>query len=680
MGKAAILISDLHLGKGDELDDFPVENENALAEFLDFQSERGLGNDLDLVVLGDFMDIWQVADDDEKTATRSTDISTDVLEEDQLRRAREIMAAHRLSFDRLRAFLRAEPLRRRLVFVVGNHDHSFQSRLVQEEVRSAVADGDTGIAARIEFSAFYDEPGLLTYAEHGNQYDANNRYETFTEFGAECPGYYFVRLFWNRFEPMEPNVDNWRDSFQAIWRNRLWRLLDPAYRLFRQYRTDPRPFKRIDIPGVPFFTEPRAPVVATTGKALPGFPDILLSDFVHPLRVFSMNNATEDLLRTLYHDPANREFREWVDEILKEKFGSQAPPVLSTPIPSAPTYGLFHDENVSAASGMFAPPGEAPRTPLLKGTALDDDRYDHVIFGHTHEEKLVPLTRHKATYYNTGTWSALRDATGKNVSKLCYVKITGEGNGAVKAIQECWTPSGRSYTPARLFSFAAPRPMGVRAIAATQPGLLEFFTRNHKPGLIGIVGTRDAVGLAIREAQRAVTRDGAASLWSHCFIFGESRPDRRGPGGGVTRSPYLFESDLRVQIAQPQIKNGAQENWIGKWCKDTVEHAALIDFHLTREQVEAVLATALQLADEQSGAVYPIQELLGTWIAIITGRQWLANPFDDPRAMYCSSFVRHCYREAGRDFLNQSVSVSNTTPEDIAKAAVDAGALNIYRP
>jgi len=56
--------------------------------------------------------------------------------------------------------------------------------------------------------------------------------------------------------------------------------------------------------------------------------------------------------------------------------------------------------------------------------------------------------------------------------------------------------------------------------------LLEFFTTHYKRGIIGIVGTKGTIGSAIREAQKAVTKDGEASLWSHCFIFGELRLDR----------------------------------------------------------------------------------------------------------------------------------------------------------
>jgi hypothetical protein len=210
------------------------------------------------------------------------------------------------------------------------------------------------------------------------------------------------------------------------------------------------------------------------------------------------------------------------------------------------------------------------------------------------------------------------------------------------------------------------------------PRLLEFFTTNYKPGIIGIVGTKDTIGIAIREAQSAVTVNKKLSLWSHCFIFGELRFDRRGAGGTKSKSPYLFESDLNINLFEPQLRNGVQENWIGKWCKEKVENAAVIDFGLSENEKDEVLATALQLVDVQVS--YPIHELFGTWWAIITKKQWLPNPFDDPHAMYCSAFTRYCYKEAGKDFIGPEVSVSNTTPEDIAQAGIKAGAIRIYSP
>ena len=42
--------------------------------------------------------------------------------------------------------------------------------------------------------------------------------------------------------------------------------------------------------------------------------------------------------------------------------------------------------------------------------------------------------------------------------------------------------------------------------------LLEFFTSYYKPGIIGIVGAKDIIGMAVREAQSAVTVDKGPSL------------------------------------------------------------------------------------------------------------------------------------------------------------------------
>ncbi len=207
--------------------------------------------------------------------------------------------------------------------------------------------------------------------------------------------------------------------------------------------------------------------------------------------------------------------------------------------------------------------------------------------------------------------------------------------------------------------------------------LLRFFTEHYKAGIIGLVGTKHPVGRAIREAQKVITKDGKASLWSHCFIFGDLRLDRRGRGGEKTRSPYIFESDLKINVFKPQIRNGAQENWIGKHCRERVENAGVIDFGLSEKEIEEILATALQLVDEQ--VLYPIQELLGTWWAIITKKEWLPNPVDDPHAMYCSAFVRYCYRRAGADFIIKKISLSNTTPEHIAQAGIEAGKFIRYR-
>jgi hypothetical protein len=198
------------------------------------------------------------------------------------------------------------------------------------------------------------------------------------------------------------------------------------------------------------------------------------------------------------------------------------------------------------------------------------------------------------------------------------------------------------------------------------PNLLSFFVSNYGRARVALVGASDWIGEAIRAGQQGLTPHGDPSLWSHTFILGEVRPDRRGPKRTTGRSPYLFESDLQINPLHAQLRNGAQENWIGKWCGDEIEHAAFLDFGLSKAEEDTVLGTALQLCDEQFE--YPLLELVGTWLAIVTKRVWAPNPFDDPHAMYCSAFVRYCFRQANRDFLGAEVSLSNTAPEHIAQS------------
>ncbi|PKN28090.1 MAG: hypothetical protein CVU64_14805 [Deltaproteobacteria bacterium HGW-Deltaproteobacteria-21] len=440
MKKAAIVVSDLHLGRGDELEDFVPENEAAFVDFLEKQSIKHIGQQLDLVLLGDSLDIWQVATDPEKTALESKDIEIDLTESAEIDRVRQVASNHPVTFDAIGRFLKADPKKRRTVIVPGNHDHSLIRPGIQRVIREAIAAGDAGVRESVLFSHYYDDPDLHTYAEHGSQYDVNNAYDDFTAFGPECPGYYFVRLFWNRLEPKEPNVDVWLDSFRAIWRQRLWGLLPLALRLFRQYRSDPRPFERIDVPGVPFFAADGQSIsMPVTGKPLPESPDILVNDSGDPERIFSTDDATENRLRAIYHEAGNEEFKRVVDEILNQKFHGQPPAVPSEKLLSVPAFSIFLDEYVTAIGGMFAPPGPSPRVQPMCGHPLAKGKYNFVLFGHTHDEKKKELTDLDVTYLNTGSWSVRCDQDGKNISCLSFVTIQRRADGSVEAVQDRWS-------------------------------------------------------------------------------------------------------------------------------------------------------------------------------------------------------------------------------------------------
>jgi len=208
------------------------------------------------------------------------------------------------------------------------------------------------------------------------------------------------------------------------------------------------------------------------------------------------------------------------------------------------------------------------------------------------------------------------------------------------------------------------------------PDLVEFFMNHHTPGAIGLVGSSKGIYYAVRVAQKSLTKDGKVAKYNHCFLLDDLRWSHHGAGGAMAKAQYILESDYYIHPEHYQIRCGAQENWIAKWCDTSIEHAAVVNFGLNAAQRKEVLATALQLVDEQ--VKYTVAELIGTWLAIITLQLWKPNPFDAPHAMYCSSYARYCYRKAGRDFMGSSVSISNTAPEHIAQAAIAAGCLTVF--
>jgi len=204
--------------------------------------------------------------------------------------------------------------------------------------------------------------------------------------------------------------------------------------------------------------------------------------------------------------------------------------------------------------------------------------------------------------------------------------------------------------------------------------VLEFFTSNFKPGAIGLVGTTDLMGRAIREAQKSFTLDGLPSRWCHALIFGGLRLDRHNPDSNdfsMVPSLHIFESSFDIYPSTAQIRNGVQENWIGNWCDNQTDQACVVDFNLSEAERDNVLATALQLVDEQVS--FPILGLAEVWLKIAVNRLWEPNPFIGRNSMFCSQFARYCYRTANRDFLGSEVDISNTAPEHIYQAGLKSG-------
>jgi hypothetical protein len=183
----------------------------------------------------------------------------------------------------------------------------------------------------------------------------------------------------------------------------------------------------------------------------------------------------------------------------------------------------------------------------------------------------------------------------------------------------------------------------------------EFFERHAAPGRVGLIGGPELINRLIGRGQRHLDAGHAWSRWSHAFLFQGRRPDGH---------QWVIESDL--DIKRKHIRLGVQENRVAKYFDDTKNTSvAVLDFGLTPEQEQRVLASALELVAE--GTRYSLREIAGTLWAL-RHPEWRPreNLLAREQAFYCSSFVRHVFGQAGLDLVS-GIAEKNTAPEDIAR-------------
>jgi UDP-2,3-diacylglucosamine pyrophosphatase LpxH len=201
-----IVVSDLHLGGGDRLDDFT--DDEALVAFLDHYV--GGNEPTDLILAGDTIELLQirlpnVADDDySQQAT--------------VARLEVVLAAHATVFAALARFV-ADP-RQQVTFLIGNHD--FELHYPAAKARIAAALGLAPNDQRLRFGVSYCGGGV--YIVHGNQFDNWNRFVFFD--GISEPfevvrGTQLVKEVINDLEddplPFAPLIDNVKPSSALFW-------------------------------------------------------------------------------------------------------------------------------------------------------------------------------------------------------------------------------------------------------------------------------------------------------------------------------------------------------------------------------------------------------------------------------------------------------------------------------
>ena len=186
----------------------------------------------------------------------------------------------------------------------------------------------------------------------------------------------------------------------------------------------------------------------------------------------------------------------------------------------------------------------------------------------------------------------------------------------------------------------------------------ELIRKHAAPGRIGLCGTDDWIGKAIRKAQAPLTQDGHRSLWSHAFLFSEQRLDGHW---------WVLESDL--DLRNRQLRLGAQENRADRYFDDEAfPNLAILDFGLDAAQTHKVQIAALDLLSGLSS--YSLSELVGTLFAMHSTRlRRRSNLLSKEGALYCSAMVQHCYAAAGIDLM-PGVHGKNVAPQDIYNSAL----------
>jgi UDP-2,3-diacylglucosamine pyrophosphatase LpxH len=440
MRRVAYFISDLHLGADPELEGF--HSDEPYSEFLAKISVEHKGHAVELVLLGDIFDLWQVVPLEDKTQPTADRIELDLHTSGEAAKLARAAENHPQILTALRRFLESDPAGRKVFFVYGNHDHSLVDPSLQASLRQKILGERTAdLERQLIFGTCYDNPDLRVYAEHGNQYDPNNYYGNFYLL-AECPGYFFVRLFWNRLEPLGSGIDSlypdkWHVTFRWMIEQKRWNLLTPALKFFRQYRRDKRVPEYIDVPGVPFF----ASFAAHLPPSFEAYPELLFKERLPPAgNIFSENPAVEIRYRALYSTDVG--FRNAMDQFFRETFGTI--PVITPPIAGQPSPPLApflfgrKDRYMAAVEEMFAN-HDNPKHPYFRARPLEPERYDYVILGHTHTKSQRAIDgQHGKIYFNTGSWVTRTTASGQSVKLLTYVMLQREDSGPVDAMWTDW--------------------------------------------------------------------------------------------------------------------------------------------------------------------------------------------------------------------------------------------------
>lgn len=361
-----VVISDVHMGGGDRLDDF--DDDAALVAFIDHYVAGD--EPTELILAGDTAEFLQVRlpglDDDEYSDAAAA------------RRLDAVVTAHAEVFAAL-ARLVADP-RHQLTVLIGNHD--FELHYPAAKARLAEAVGLAADDPRLRFGVSYHGGGV--YIVHGNQFDGWNRFVNFD--GVTQPfevvrGTQLVKEVINDLEddplPYAPLIDNVKPTSAFFWY------------LVALPRLRSAPSRRFLARGVAGFIQvvawPAPHQMPITGHG----PGGLLS--APPTRALWRLVARFRRDRVRRHREVSRQVGEVVGSV-------EPPQEVIDQVQSEATRQIEREQR--AFEDRFAREMLAiARHPKHHGDTL-------FVCGHTHVARAVPLGLGQI-YINTGTWTEI---------------------------------------------------------------------------------------------------------------------------------------------------------------------------------------------------------------------------------------------------------------------------------
>ena len=387
-----LIVSDLHMGGGDRLDDFEADAE--LVAFI--YSYAMHAEPTELILAGDTFEFLQVR----LPGLGDFEWSGAAAE----RRLRTILTAHAKVIAALRDFV-AQPANQ-LTLLIGNHDFELHYTTAKALLYEALG-LDAG-DMRLRFGISYEGGGI--YLEHGNQFDDWNRFVHFEGISEPFEVVRGTRVVKDVINPLEddplevaPLIDNVKPTSAFFWYMlSLPRLRQPASRRY-VIRGLLRLFRSVALPRAYH----RRPLLAVREELL-GAPGQTLQ--------------RELALRAVYElDPELR-------EAAAANHGGVAPEVQIRRRDVGRTAALaqafarrFLREHESSEQGLERIEQEAKRQlhheirefkgALLRGMAHIAAGPEHghntlFVCGHTHLAEVVALSEQQ-TYVNTGTWTMI---------------------------------------------------------------------------------------------------------------------------------------------------------------------------------------------------------------------------------------------------------------------------------